>query len=510
MTITRTTRVVQNAKVAVFFYCLNILLQFFSRKIFLDFLGAELLGLNTTIQNLLQFLNLAESGIGAAVAFALYKPLSQGNRQQIIDIVTLQGWFYYRIGLIVIAGSVVLMLFFPWIFAKADISLVYAYGTFIVFLVGSLLSYFVNYKVVLLSADQKDYSITFETQSIKIAKIIFQMVAVCNLSNGYLWWMCLEGVATLFQSIRLHLLVKKSYPWLNTSYKRTGDLKSEYGFILKKTKQLFFQKVSVFLIGQATPLVVYAFTSLTTVAIYGNYLIIMKGCQMMTDALSRGLYAGVGNLVVERDLKYVKEVFWKVFTFRLYIAAIICSGIILTSAPFVKVWLGEEYVMSSWPVGIMACIYFIRMSRTSDIFLAAYGLFHDIWAPITESVLNLGLSLLFGYLWGLTGIFSGVLISQVLIVNSWKAYFLYKEGFREQINEFIVLYTKKIVLILFSLFVTYYFSGYLSFQIITYKDWLLYALIVVIFYSALLSFLLLLFDQMFKELFKQMLSLMKY
>ena len=55
--VSRTARVIQNAKVALFFYCINLILQFFSRKIFLDYLGAELLGLNTTSQNLLQFLN---------------------------------------------------------------------------------------------------------------------------------------------------------------------------------------------------------------------------------------------------------------------------------------------------------------------------------------------------------------------------------------------------------------------------------------------------------------------
>ena len=145
--VSRTARVIQNAKVALFFYCINLILQFFSRKIFLDYLGAELLGLNTTAQNLLQFLNLAESGIGAAVAFALYKPLSQKNKQEIIDIVSLQGWFYRWVGLFVIAGSIVLMAFFPWIFAKTQVSLVYAYGTFVAFLLGASLSYFVNYKI---------------------------------------------------------------------------------------------------------------------------------------------------------------------------------------------------------------------------------------------------------------------------------------------------------------------------------------------------------------------------
>lgn len=56
----RTAKSIKNAKVALIFYFINLVLQFFSRKVFLDYLGAEVLGLNTTAQNLLGFLNLAE------------------------------------------------------------------------------------------------------------------------------------------------------------------------------------------------------------------------------------------------------------------------------------------------------------------------------------------------------------------------------------------------------------------------------------------------------------------
>lgn len=96
--VSRTDRVIQNAKVALFFYCINLVLQFFSRKIFLDYLGAELLGLNTTAQNLLQFLNLAESGIGAAVAFALYKPLSQKIGKKLLISFRCKGGFIVGLG----------------------------------------------------------------------------------------------------------------------------------------------------------------------------------------------------------------------------------------------------------------------------------------------------------------------------------------------------------------------------------------------------------------------------
>lgn len=460
--VSRTARVIQNAKVALFFYCINLVLQFFSRKIFLDYLGAELLGLNTTAQNLLQFLNLAESGIGAAVAFALYKPLRQGNRQEIIDIVSLQGWFYRWVGLFVIAGSIVMMAFFPWIFAKANVPLIYAYGTFITFLISVLLSYFVNYKTIVLSADQKEYQITFRIQSIKVIKVFVQMVAIGTLSHGYLWWMGLEAVAAIITTFFLIHCVNKEYPWLSSNVSRGSELKNEYEFILIKTKQLFCHKVGGYVLTQTTPLLIYSFSSLSMVAVYGNYLIIMTGCQMLVEAVFRGIQASVGNLVSEGNKNLIKEIFWQISTLRLYIAGFIVVGVYYLSEPFVVLWIGQDYVMPPLPVLILLAIYFIQMSRTADIFLAAYGLFKDVWAPILESILNIVFSIFLGYLWGITGIFLGVLISQIIVVNSWKAIFLYHEGFKEEISEYIFLYTKKIGILVMIFCITNYVVAYLD------------------------------------------------
>ena len=156
----RTAKSLRNAKVALLFYFLNLVLQFFSRRIFLDYLGSEVLGLNTTAQNLLGFLNLAELGVGSAVAYNLYKPLYDKDINAVNAIVSIQGWLYQRIALGVIAGACVLMCFFPLIFSKAQIPLWYTYGSFIALLVSTLLGYFVNYRQIVLSANQKEYKIT--------------------------------------------------------------------------------------------------------------------------------------------------------------------------------------------------------------------------------------------------------------------------------------------------------------------------------------------------------------
>lgn len=50
----RTSKSIKNSLFALVFYFINLILQFFSRKIFLDYLGAEVLGLNTTATKILQ------------------------------------------------------------------------------------------------------------------------------------------------------------------------------------------------------------------------------------------------------------------------------------------------------------------------------------------------------------------------------------------------------------------------------------------------------------------------
>lgn len=142
----RTAKSLKNSIIALGFYLVNLVLQFFSRKIFLEYLGTEILGLNTTASNLLQFLNLAELGISSAVGFTLYKPLYEKDYDTVNEIVTLQGHLYKRIGIGIIIGAIVLMCFFPLIFEKIELPLWYAYASFGVLFYSALLGYFVNYQ----------------------------------------------------------------------------------------------------------------------------------------------------------------------------------------------------------------------------------------------------------------------------------------------------------------------------------------------------------------------------
>ena len=458
----RTHKSLRNIRIALFYYAINLILQFFSRKIFLDHLGAEILGLNTTAVNLLQFLNLAELGIGTAISYSLYKPLADRNRQQVNEIVSVQGYLYRRIGIIILFGAGILMCFFSRFFAKADLPLWYAYATFAVLLISSLTGYFFNYRQIVLTAEQKDYMLNSVVQSIKTIKVILQIFAIAYFSYGYIGWIALEFLASIITVFSIKHTLKKEYPWLTANPENGKTLRKKYPQIITKTKQLFFHKIATFALFQSSPLIVYAYTSLTLVAIYGNYMLIVTGITVLLNAIFNSIGAGIGNLVAEGDKKKILRVFNELFTSRFLFVATVCYSLYVLGSPFITLWIGKEYLLDNFSFILIICIlYFNTIRNVVDSYINAYGLFRDIWAPITETALNIGLSVLLGYWWGLHGVLSGVLVSLLLIVFLWKPYFLFRYGIEESIKEYIHIYGKNLVLGIPTLFLWVYFSRHI-------------------------------------------------
>lgn len=492
----RTAKSIKNAKVALIFYFINLVLQFFSRKVFLDYLGAEVLGLNTTAQNLIGFLNLAELGIGGAIAFTLYRPLYEKNTQAINEIVSVQGWLYRRVAYIVIVGACVLMCFFPLIFEKAEVPMWYTYGSFIVLLISTLLGYFVNYRQIVLTADQKEYKLTLSIQGFKIIKVLLQIAAIYCLSNGYVYWLALELIMSVTTAAVLDKLLKREYPWLKTTIDEGKELRQKYPEIISKTKQAFFHHIAGFALFQTSPLIIYAYVSLTMVAIYGNYMLIVTGVSSIVEALFRSINAGIGNLVAEGDKRQIKKVFWELTSLRLWLASIICFGIYKLGHSFITLWVGSDFILEHSAFIILIIIAFINISRPVDHYLSAYGLFQDIWAPIAEATINIVLSILLGYYYGLTGILSGVLISLLIIVCGWKPVFLYKYGFKERVIEYVVRFFKYLLLIAASyVFISWLSDYWLSSSITSYSQWCIYGIQILSMYSVFSFSLFFMFDK---------------
>lgn len=454
MTNSRTSKSIKNAKVALIFYFAQLILGFFSRKAFFDYLGSEFLGLNTTASNLLGFLNLAELGVSAAICYFLYQPLYEKDYDKLNKLVTIQGWIYRRVAYIIIGVSLILMMFFPVIFSKTPLPLWYAYSTFGVLLFSSLLGYFYNYKQIVLYADQKNYKIQQYVQGTVILKTVFQILAVTSFPYPFFSWLFLEAFGAVVTTLVLNNILRKEYPWLKTNTRNGKYYLKEYPDVITKTKQIFFHRIGAVILGQSSPLIVYGFTNLTIVALYGNYVLIISKISAMLNSVFSSTAAAVGDLVASKDDKQIRKVFWELYDSRMCISTIVILCLYHLTNPFITIWLGKEYCLSQTFLLLFVLLNSINMTRTTvDNYLNAYGLYKDVWAPLTEAVINICLSILFGLYWGLNGIILGILVSQILIISIWKPFFLFREGFHKRAKDYFlpVIYRYSIVATMFVL-----------------------------------------------------------
>lgn len=498
----RSGKSLKNARINLVFYFITLLLSFFSRKIFLDFLGADFMGLIGTLQSILGFLNLAELGVGTAIGYVLYKPLFQKDHLKINEIISVFGYLYRRIGQIILALGIVVGLLIPIIFRKSGFSLEGIFFAYFSFLTSSLISYFLNYKQTLLSADQKNYVITAYFQTSNIIKILFQ-IALSYYTQNYYYWIALELISGVAYSFILNLKIKQVYPWLSSEVKEGKSILKKYPEVIKYTKQLFIHKIASFAQSQMNNILIFTYISLKIVAYYGNYTLIISKLSLLVNNIMDGTSAAVGNLIAEGNKDRIKRVFWELTSMRYYIAGVLVFSLYYLIDPFISLWLGKDFILDhNILILILIHTYIAQTRGANDMFLFGYGLFNDIWAPLAETLITLIASVIGGYLFGLAGIISGSILGLLLIAGLWKPYFLFKKGFKVPLYSYWLSILK---------FLSILFSSWLmsSFIITTidiidpvknYVSWALYAGMIVFIFGTIQFLLMYLTEQGIRDL----------
>ncbi|WP_225036347.1 lipopolysaccharide biosynthesis protein [Winogradskyella sp. SM1960] len=426
----RVALTLKNAWIALVFQLLYIIIQFFSRDIFLEKLGDDFIGTVDTLKSILQFLNLSELGIGTAVGFTLYKPIYDKNRNAINEIVGYLGFLYKRIGVFVFGASLLLMLFFPYFFDNKSINLTTIIFLFIALLISNLLSYFFAYYTFLFKADQKSYINVTIGQSVFILRLFLQCIVLIYFEDVLLW-ILLELLTPFIYVFILRKKVRQTYPWLILNFKVTKVIRDKQKGLLKKIKQISFHKLGTFVSNSTDNIIIFSMVNPAMVAFVGNYQMIMNNINLLVSKLFDGTNASVGNLVAENDLKSMLKVFWEFMALRFFIAG--CSTVLLYIGfdDLITLWLGEDYLLSKTILIVLIIIFFmLQVRQPIDSFKQAYGLYDDIWSPVIQSIINLSFSIIFVLKYGVLGVFLGTMISQFIIVMLWRPYYVFKYGFK--------------------------------------------------------------------------------
>lgn len=145
---------------------------FIVNKYFVDFMGIEYLGLMGLFTQLLAYLGIIEMGLGAASAYALYKPLAEKNYERINIVISTISSLYKKIAIFVLILGLLLIPFLKFFIKDIKITnMIYIY--WLLYVINTVLNYFFIIYNILFTANQ-EYNFVRIVQAITRTEILRQ------------------------------------------------------------------------------------------------------------------------------------------------------------------------------------------------------------------------------------------------------------------------------------------------------------------------------------------------
>ena len=406
----RTSNSIKNSITGAFSSFVNILVSFFTQKLFIIILGVEFQGLNGLFTNILSLLSIAELGIGEAIIFNMYKPIQNNDKETIKSLMKFYSKTYWIITAVILGAGLALTPFIGSFVGEktVDINLTFVY---LLFLMQTVASYVLTYKRSILYASQKNYVINIIHILYIIALNAVQLL-VLYLTKNYFLYLSIKIVFVLLENILINIYFNKHYSYLNE--KKVNKLNKEISKdIFTRIKAMFFHKIGGFIINGTDNILISKLFGLTVVGLYSNYYLIINAVTTLFAQFISSTTASVGNLLIQKNDNKNFEVFTKIRFLNFYLAAFTGMCILVIMQSFITIWLGDSFLLPMAVLMVIVLNYYQKLMRkTYDSFMVAAGIcVENRFIPLIESVVNIITSIILAKLFGLIGIFLGTVIS---------------------------------------------------------------------------------------------------
>lgn len=431
---TRTYYAKKNIMLGYLNKIMAIILEFILRAVFIRFLGEELLGVNGVFVNVIQVLSLAELGLNNVVAYSFYKPLAQNDTERLNSLVHFYKKVYNYIATTVLGIGLALIPFLNKII-NTELPINDLYGVYLIFLADTVFSYFFVYKTMLLHADQKGYIATKYTIFSELIITILQIIVIVLFHKIILYLL----VKVLINLLKNYLLSKKAehdYDFLKSDYKKLD--KEETIELANTIKSGFIYKLSSVLLNSTDNIIISTFIGTVWVGYLANYNTISLGLSSFYTIIFSSLTAGVGNLVETESVDKKEEFFHVMLLAASWIAIVFSVCFYALADDFVKIWLGEKFVMNDLVVISKAIIIYLNCSLQPVFsYREVLGLYRKTkYIMLTAAVLNIGLSIVLGIWFSVGGVLLATIISMLMTYYWYEPIILYKECFQKKSGKY--------------------------------------------------------------------------
>lgn len=435
----RTSNSAKNLAASISISVLTIFLGFFTRKVFVDEVGVEYLGLNGLLSNILGVMTLLEGGFAASVVYNLYKPLADDDRPAILALLQLYRKVYRYIAVGVCAFGLAIYPFLKYFIA--DISqLDYVGVVYIIFLFNSLIQYFTAYKWALINTSQKNYKLVSINMVYQVGLSVAKILILVYTKN-YILYLVVESVFGILLNVAMVMKCNRMFPYVVNAPRYTVD-KSVKQKIITNMKALFLHSLGGYFMHSTDNIVISAYIGVGIIGLYSNYTLLISTVKSFASQALSSFSESVGHLLASESSDYAYKVFKTIFFVNFVVISVPVVVTATSIQPFITFWLGEQYRLSTVTLAVILVNFYVDGMRSSALtFKVKSGIFtQDRFTPLLQGLINLGLSLLLVRFWGLTGVLAATAIS-IMAIAFWQwPRLIYKHTFHRPVGSYFRKY----------------------------------------------------------------------
>jgi len=307
----------------------------FPRLIILKY-GSDVNGLTSTINHLIQILNLIQAGAVGASIFQMFKPVAENDYETVGKVLNSSRKYFTKLGFIFFTAIVCIT---PLLLLLGNSSSITAFEKIVSFLILGLNSafyfFFVSWFDILFSSFQKRYLLSIASI---IDKVIYYFVLFIILQSNLPFYFMYFAIliCTIIKVLVLFALYFRTYKRIIPKTKSNEIYKiPNKGYLL--TNQLSTQSVD------AIPSVAVSYiVGLSFASVFSIYILVQNMAKMIFTTLQQSVSEVFGNLVNSKD----KDRYLKVYNYLEYtffsVGLVLCGGISLLCLPFIYLYTNHN------------------------------------------------------------------------------------------------------------------------------------------------------------------------
>ena len=443
-----------------------IICGFILPRLILSKFGSDVNGLVNSITQFLHVITFLELGVGAVIQAALYKPLTDMDLQSVSRIVTSGEKFFRRIALILAGYVAVLTVVYP--LGQLD-SFDFAFTALLILAMS--ISLFAQYYFgvvdrLLLVADQHGY-ISYTAQTVTL--ILNTVACVIEIKLGASIQIVKLTTSLIFLT---RPLILRWY--VNRKYKIDRKIRLE-GEPIKQKWNGLAQHIAAIVLDGTDVIVLTVFSTLANVSIYSVYHLVVYSIKTLFVSLTNGAQALMGELWAKQDetalRNFYGKVEWALHTATVFVFG--CTAFLIL--PFVQVYTKGIHDANYWQPAFAYLItaanagHCLRMPY--NIMILSAGHFKKTQrCYIIATVMNLTISVVCVFFWGLIGVAIGTLVAMVY-QTVWMAIY----NSRNLLKGTLPAFFKQIGVDLLTIALLYFATMWIKLGDISYLSWVIMA-----------------------------------